>query len=375
MRGGERVLEQILKVFPDADIFTHVLDLDSVSEQIRSYRIEQSFVSRLPGARKHYQKYLSFMPRALEEFDLSEYDLVISSESGPAKGVLVPPKALHVCYCHTPMRYLYDHYPRYRNMLGPVQRMYFSHLAHRLRQWDFASAARIDAIFANSSFTADRIRRFWGREARVVYPPVDLSTYAPGPGEPGDYYLAASELVAYKQIDRVIEAFRGFDRRLIVAGGGEKIAEYRRTAPPNVDLRGRVTQDELRALYRGAKALIFPGEEDFGIVPLEAMACGTPVIAYGSGGALETVVSGRTGLHFSQPTTEGIRSAILEFERRQFDSRVIAEHAKTFSNEVFRDQFTKAVEEAFAARSRVAPSRPALRLHGSGTVVNQSCAD
>jgi glycosyltransferase involved in cell wall biosynthesis len=352
MRGGERVLEQILYCFPGADIYTHVADPAALSDVIRARPIQESFIARLPGARRHYQKYLGFMPRALEEFDLSGYDLVISSESGPAKGVIAPPTALHLCYCHTPMRYLYDHYPQYRATLSPPARFYFSHLCHRLRQWDYASAARVDAFVANSSFTAERIRRVWRREASVVHPPADLDAFSTGPGTAGDYYLAVSELVAYKRVDLAIEAFRGLDRRLIVVGDGETRAALEKAAPPNVEFRGRVPGETLRDLYRGARALVFPGEEDFGIVPLEAMACGTPVIAYGAGGVLDTVRDKLTGLYFDNQAPEGLRHAIAQFETMTFNSALIADHARGFSNAAFRSNFARAVDEALSVQGK-----------------------
>ena len=356
MRGGERVLEQILQCYPDADLFTHVLDPARVSDQIRAHKITESFVGRLPGAKRHYQKYLGFMPRALEEVDLSGYDLIISSESGPAKGVLAPPSALHLCYCHTPMRYIYDYYPQYRAGLGPLRRTYFSHLAHRMRQWDHDSAVRIDHIVANSNFTASRIRRFWGREADILHPPVDLDTFSPGLVRDGSYYLAVSELVRYKRIDLLIEAFRDFGRRLVIVGDGEERQALMRNAPPNVEFRGRVGSDELRELYQGARAFVFPGEEDFGITPIEAMACGAPVIAYGSGGVLDSVQQGRTGLFFDEQTPAALRAAVERFETQSFDSNAMVARARGFSNEAFRDGFRRAVETAERNRRVLQPT-------------------
>ncbi|UYV35716.1 glycosyltransferase [Rhodobacteraceae bacterium D3-12] len=284
MRGGERVLEELIRLYPDADIFTHVADRENLSDLISSRPITESLVARLPAAKKHYQKYLGLMPRALEEFDLSGYDLVVSSESGPAKGVIVPPGTPHVCYVHTPMRYIWDHYPAYKKELGPLLRMYFSRLAHRLRIWDVTSAARVDHFVANSSFVAERIKRFYRRDAVVVHPPVDLDAYQlPSGASKRDAYLFVSQLVPYKRADLVVEAFRGIEQSLVVVGDGSQRAELERDLPSNVALLGKVPGKELTRLYQNARALIFPAEEDFGIVPLEAMACGTPVLAYGRG--------------------------------------------------------------------------------------------
>lgn len=350
MRGGERVLEQILSCYPNADLYTHVIDPSAVSEIIRDRKVVETFVGRLPGAQRHYQKYLGFMPRALEELDLTSYDLVISSESGPAKGVIAGPNALHICYCHTPMRYLYDHYPEYKAQIGPIKRMYFSHLCHRLRQWDFISAGRVDNFIANSSFVAARIKRVYGRSSEVIHPPVDLDAFQPVATPSRDYYLCVSELVQYKRIDLAIEAMRGLDTRLLVVGDGEQAKELRRNAPSNVEFLGRVNMEKLRFLYANARALIFPGEEDFGIVPVEAMASGTPIVALGSGGARDSVLEGVTGVFFEERSVASIRDALRSFEAMRFDTGQIIEHARGFSATRFRESFINIVERSMTAR-------------------------
>lgn len=356
MRGGERVLEELLHLYPDADIFTHVADPARLSDLINGRPITESFIARLPGARKHYQKYLALMPRALEELDLTGYDLVISSESGPAKGVIVPPGAAHVCYTHTPMRYIWDHYGAYSRQLGRIGRMYFSHLAHRLRIWDVSTAARVDRFVANSNFVASRIQRYYNRGADVVHPPVDLDAYQLAqPPRTREHYLFVSELVPYKRADLVIEAFRGQDRKLLVVGDGSHRAELEKTLPPNVTLLGRVPFEDLPGLYQGAQALVFPAEEDFGIVPVEAMACGTPVLAYGRGGARDSVLDGRTGLFFDSQTPEAIRDAVSRFEASAagaFDPEDIAAHAAGFGADRFRREFAEVADQALAAVRR-----------------------
>lgn len=352
MRGGERVLEELLACFPDADIFTHVYDPEAASEVIRDRRVRETFIGRLPGARRHYQTYLGLMPRALEELDLRGYDLVISSESGPAKGVIVRPGAAHVCYCHSPMRYLYDHYPDYARTLSWPKRLAFSHLAHRLRQWDLASSARVDRFVANSAFVANRIRRVYRRSAEVVHPPVDTEAFRPAAEpRPRDYYLAVSEFVPYKRLDLAVAAFRGLDRRLVVVGGGEEEARLRAAAPANVSFAGRVSDDRLRELYQGARALVFPAEEDFGLVPVEAIACGCPVIAYASGGACETVAEGRSGTFFAEQSVPSLRGAIDRFETMRFAPEEVAAFAARFSRAAFREGFMRVVEETLAGAS------------------------
>ncbi|WP_226781555.1 glycosyltransferase [Oceaniglobus trochenteri] len=353
MRGGERVLEEMLRLYPEADIFTHVVDRDRISPLLAARPIIETGIARLPGARRHYQKYLSLMPRALEELDMGAYDLVLSSESGPAKGVIARPDATHVCYCHSPMRYIWDHYPAYRAGLGGVKRRVFSHLAHGLRQWDVTSAARVDRFVANSRFVAGRIHRAWGRESVVVHPPVDLEKYGPEPARPRDHYLFVSELVAYKRADLAVEAFRGLDLPLKVVGQGEESARLARDAPPNVEMLGRVGDGALADLYRGARALIFPGEEDFGIVPVEAMACGTPVIAFGRGGALDSVRAGVTGTFFEAQEPAALRAAVTDFDARRsdFDAGIIAAHARGFGAERFRRELAVVIESTRAAQS------------------------
>lgn len=350
MRGGERVVEEILSIFPRAEIFTHVADRDRLSPRILSHPIHETGIADLPGARRHYQRYLPFMPRALEEIDLSGFDLVVSSESGPAKGVIVPPATAHVCYCHSPMRYLYDQYPLYRSGLNAAMRPVFSRIAHRLRQWDYASASRVDTVVANSSFTAARVRRFWGREAQIVHPHANLDLYTTGPLRERRGFVAVSQLVRYKRLDLVVDAFRGRDEHLTVVGDGEERADLERDAPPNVSFAGRVDDEALRDLYRSSEALVFPGEEDFGIVPVEAMACGTPVLAFERGGIRDTVIDGRTGLFFREQSAASIRDALVRFRATPFDADAIAVHARQFSAANFRRRFARICRDAVASK-------------------------
>ncbi|MEL6768368.1 MAG: glycosyltransferase [Pseudomonadota bacterium] len=353
MRGGEAVLEELLRCYPDADIYTHVYDPDRVSARIRERPVTETFVGRLPGARRHHALYLPFMPRALEELDLTGYDLVISSESGPAKGVIAHPDATHVCYCHSPMRYLYDHYPQYRATLGPVKRALFSHLAHRLRQWDVATAARVDHFVANSQFIARRIARVYGREASVVHPPVDLARFGAVSATARDAgYLVVSQLVPYKRVDLAVEAFRRLDLPLTVAGDGPMAERLASEAPAHVRFLGRVDDAALAALYARARALIFPGEEDFGIVPVEAMASGCPVIAYGRGGACDTVLDGQTGVLFHEQTAEALMAAVRRFETMDLPADRVAAGAERFGAARFRAGFEAEVERAMEAKHR-----------------------
>ncbi len=344
MRGGEKVVESLCRMFPQADIFTHCYDPAGVSETIRAHAVTTTFIARLPFARAHYKKYLPLMPYALEGLDLSSYDLILSSESGPAKGVIPPPGAVHVCYCHSPMRYLWDQYHLYRRSAGFMTRAIMPMLAHGLRKWDAVNSMRVDEFVANSRHVARRIGKYYRREAAVVAPPVDVTAFAPcESGEIGDHYLCASELVAYKRVDLAVDAFTRSGRKLVVIGDGEEGPRLRKRAGPNVSFLGKVPFDTLKHHFARCRALIFPGEEDFGIIPVEVMASGRPVIAYGRGGILDTVVDGRTGLLFGEQTVDGLIDAIERFERemeRQLDPSDMVAHAGQFSERAFVDGMT-----------------------------------
>ncbi len=337
MRGGERVLKMLAEMFPQADIFTHVVDPSQISEGLKSHTIKTTFISRMPMARKHYQKYLPFMPRALEELDLSAYDLVISSESGPAKGVVPRPDSFHLCYCHSPMRYIWDLYPQYLAESGFLKRQILPGLAHRLRQWDVTSAARVDAFAANSRFVAKRINKYYRREADIVYPPVATEAFEAEPiRAPGDYYLAAGEFVGYKRFDIAVDAFTKMGKKLVVIGHGEQRKALEKRAGSNVTFLGRVDFATLKQHFGTCRALIFPGEEDFGMIPVEVMAAGRPVIAYGRGGALDTVIEGVSGTHFHDQSVEGLIDAVNRFEAMSFDPAAMRQHARQFGVEPFR---------------------------------------
>lgn len=349
-RGGERVLEEIAALYPQADIFTHVLDRNTLGPPLKSRAIQETAIARLPFARRAYKAYFGLMPRALEALDLSAYDLVISSESGPAQGVIVPPHARHITYCHSPMRYIWDQFSTYRRGLPAPARPVFDHVAHRMRLWDAAAAKRVDRIVANSAFVAGRVRRFWGREASVIHPPVDLSRFTPRQENDGAApYLFVSELTGYKRADLVIEAFCTLERELIIVGDGPDRQRLEAAAPSNVSFKGRLSDTDLAAAYAAARALIFPAEEDFGLVPVEAMAAGRPVIAFGRGGATESVIDGQTGLFFNEQTPEAIRAAITRFEARAWSVSACRARAEDFSTNTFRAAFKSEVDALMAA--------------------------
>ncbi len=329
MRGGERVLERLLRLYPEADIFTHVYDPSAVSAAIRERTVRTTFIQKLPGSLKHYQKYLPLMPMALEELDLRGYDLVISSESGPAKGVIAAPDAMHLCYCHSPMRYLWDHYHDYRRSAGRVARTAMPWMFHGLRTWDVASAARVDRFVANSTFIQKRIMRAYRRESAVVHPPVSVDLFQPSPDVEARY-LWVGQMTPYKRADIAMEAFNELGLPLLMVGEGEMAAEIRRRAKPNITVLSRLNFDQLRQAYARCRALIFTAEEDFGIVPVEAMASGRPVLAYGRGGALDSVVPNQTGLFFEEQTSQSIIEAVQRLEAwlPDFNPQVAIDHAR-----------------------------------------------
>jgi glycosyltransferase involved in cell wall biosynthesis len=353
MRGGEKVIEALCEMYPQADIFTHVYAPESVSDRIRGHKVIPTFINALPRAAKMYKNYLPLMPLALEQLDLRGYDLIISSESGPSKGIIPSSDALHVCYCHTPMRYIWNMYHDYRNSAGRLARLMMPPLTHYLRMWDVTSAARVDSFIANSATVARRIHRYYGANSAVIHPPVDTDAFSiAAPSELADYYLMAGELVSYKRPDLAVRAFNEMKLKLVVIGGGEMLDEIRRLAGPTVTVLGAQPFDVLRQHYARCRALIFPGEEDFGMVPVEAMASGRPVVAFGRGGATETVADGVTGVFFSEQTVEAISSAVRSLAGIEIDSGKIAAHARQFGRDQFFQKMRTHIDQLLAEKAR-----------------------
>ena len=355
LRGGERVLEQLCLLYPDADIFTLVHVPGSTGEIIERHRIKTSFLDRLP--RNLYRRYLPLYPLAIESFDLSGYDLVVSTSHSVAKGCKPGPDAVHVAYIHTPMRYVWDQFDAYfgRGRAGIVTRLAARAVAPMLRRWDVASTRRAHGLIANSRFVAERIRRYWRREVdAVVHPPVDTSRFVPaaeGPA-PEEYALIVSALVPYKRIELAISAFSRLKRPLWIVGDGPERQRLAKAAGPSVRFLGNVGQDQLARLYAGARFFVLPGEEDFGIAAVEAQAAGRPVLALGRGGALETVVDGRTGVFFDQPTVESLLLGIAAIDRLQPDPIGIHEEARRFDVARFGPELKRAIESCLARARR-----------------------
>jgi glycosyltransferase involved in cell wall biosynthesis len=347
MRGGERVLERLIHLYPQADIFTHVYAADAMSTTIKARPVYTSFIQKLPGARRHYQKYLPLMPMALEGLNLRGYDLVISSESGPAKGVIAAPDALHICYTHSPMRYLWDHYHDYHASAGRLTRLMMPPLFNYLRQWDTSSAARVDHFVANSNFIKQRIARAWRRDADVVHPPVATHEFGIA-AEVSAQYLWVGQMIAYKRPDIVVEAFNRLGLPLLMVGDGEMAVAIEKRAGPNITIKRRLDFTQLKQAYATCKALVFAAEEDFGIVPVEANASGRPVIAFGRGGINDSIIPEQTGLFFGEQSADAIVEAVEAFEHwlPHFDPALAVKNASRFAPEVFDAGFLAAVRKA-----------------------------
>ena len=344
MRGGEKVLEALCRLLPDADIFTLFYDPAQVSECIRSHRISTSFLNPY---RRHYRSLLPLMPMALEHLDLRGYDLVISNESGPAKGVLTSSQTRHICYCHSPMRYLWDLYPAYLHewSSSPLKKLVMIPLTNYLRLWDYASAARVDEFVASSKNGQARIRKAYRRESRLIYPPVDVESFFCS--APEDYYLIVSELVAYKRIADAVQCFTRTGRHLKIVGDGPEYKKLRSMAGATVEFCGRVGEGELRRLYAHSRALLMPGEEDFGIVAVEAIASGKALIGLARGGLLEIAPAycPHAAFLYDEPGAEQLNSAIERFEEEEpmITTGAIQASALRFSEDHFRKQMGRLI--------------------------------
>jgi len=342
--GSERVVEQMLNLFPQADLYAQVEFLpDDLKGFIQNKKVTTSFIQKLPKAKTKYRSYLPLMPLAVEQFDLSEYDLIISSSHAVAKGVITGPDQLHICMCYSPMRYAWDlthQYLKESGLTKGLKSWLARYILHRIRMWDYRTANGVDQFIAISDYIARRIRKVYRRESTVIYPPVDVRNFSLQT-EKEDFYVAASRMVPYKKIDIIVEAFAKMtDKKLIVIGDGPELTKIRSKASDNIEFLGFQPTPVLRDYLQRAKAFVFAAEEDFGIIPIEAQACGTPVIAYARGGAQETVIDGITGLFFGRQTANSVIDAIRRFElNRWFEPKKIRANAERFSIERFGRNF------------------------------------
>lgn len=349
--GAERVLLALHSLFPQAPIFTLFHDPKATHPELREADIRPSSLNRKPFAPKYYQWYLPFMPHAVEAFDLSEFDLIISNSSSFGKGAIASPHALHIGYCHTPTRFLWQERIGYVNDLPQPAfiKRFLPHFLHSLRQWDRLAAERPDILFTNSKISASRIKRYYQREARVLYPPVDVAS-TPLATSKGEGWLAGGRLVAYKRFDLIVRAFAKLNIPLTIFGDGPELERLKKIAGRNTRFLGRVDEQTKIELYQRCQGFIHPQVEDFGITAVEAMAAGKPVIAYKHGGAQETVIPGVTGVHLEVQCWEDIAETVRRFDIYSFDPKVIRAHAEQFSRARFLDEMKKAIDEACIAR-------------------------
>jgi glycosyltransferase involved in cell wall biosynthesis len=356
MRGGEKVLEVLCELYPRADIHTLVHVPGSVSPLIEAHRIRTSLLQHAPFAWRYYRQYLPLFPILIEQFVLDGYDLVISSSHCVAKSAVTAGRTRHICYCHTPMRYAWEQFEAYfgRARVGRLRAAALRPALAAMARWDRATAGRPHAYLTNSQHVASRIRRYYNREATVVYPPIDTAFYHPDGTVPREYALVVSALVPYKRVERAIEACRLARLSLKIVGSGPELKRLRRIAGDGVEFLGAATNETIRDLYRGAAVVVMPGEEDFGIVPLEAQACGRPVVALGRGGALETIVDGVTGILVTDESAEALADGLRRATSRRFDSWAIREHAVPFGRERFAAQMQAQIGAFLAGRPAAA---------------------
>ncbi len=345
--GAERVLEALHALYPDAPVYTSIYDPDAMPASYRTWDIRTSFMQHLPRWKKHFRRYFFLYPSAFEHFDLSQYDVIISSSSAYAKGIIPPPGALHICYSHTPMRFAWrTHDYLEREAIGGVQALILPILLTYVRLWDVTTAARVDAFVVNSQEVASRIRRYYNRPAMVIPPPVDLPPYQEREAE--DFYLAGGRLIPYKRLSIAVEAFNALGLPLTIFGEGRDRAHLEAQAASNITFVGWVDEQQRSDLFARCRAFIFPGEEDFGITPVEAMAAGRPVIAYAAGGALETIIDGTTGRFFYQQHAAALAAAVATSRCDTYNAQVIRHHAEHFEKAVFIDRMKTCIEEHIA---------------------------
>jgi glycosyltransferase involved in cell wall biosynthesis len=355
-RGSERVLLELARMFPDAVIYVSVLDRSKLPAELAKRDIRTTYIQRLPFAKRWYQKYLPLMPKAYEELNLNDYDLIISSSHACAKGIIPPPHATHVCYCYTPMRYAWSGYLEYKSSLSShLMKWVMSHFMHRLRQWDVSTASRVDQFIACSTEIQRRVKRYYRRDSVVVFPPVEVGKSDSKLGNSSSaqklldqlsgrpYYLSLGRLVPYKRIDIAVDACTRLNRDLVVAGSGSKLNELRKRAGPTIHFIEDFTDDDATLLYSSCEAFLFPGMEDFGITVVEAQSHGKPVIAYGYGGVEDTVLENKTGILFYEQTSDAMVKAILELEDTEFKTDDIVAHANNFSSSAFQSKILEIV--------------------------------
>lgn len=353
--GAERVLERLLAIIPDAELYTLFYIPGAVPDSIESRLKGVSFLQGLPGLKSRYGRYLPLFPKAVESLPLSGYDLVVSSSYCVAKGAVTDRNSRHLCYCHTPMRYVWHQQNLYESRLGGMGRLAFRITAKRLRSWDVRTSSRPDRYLTNSLSVSKRVKEYYHRNADVVHPPIDTDFFKPADHDrPGDYYLAVGALVPYRNLDTAVAAFTRMRRRLLVAGDGPEMGKLRKMAGPTVELLGWQGRDSLLRLYRGCRALVSPGEEDFGMASAEAQACGRPVVALGRGGAVETVADGATGVLYPEDSVDALIGGMGSLDGMRLNPREIRANAERFSADTFDQKISSAIKSMMGGREDAA---------------------
>lgn len=346
MGGAENVIINFKQVYKKAPIYTLVYNEKNLDKELQNIKVRTSFLQNIKDARINHQKYFPLMPVAWEQFDFNKYDIVLSSSSSCAKGIITSPNTLHICYCHSPMRYGWEFYYEYKNEVGKIKRAILPYFMNYMRMWDVASSNRVDYFIANSQNVANRIWKHYRREADVIHPPVKCDYFSISDVDE-EYFLIVSRLVPYKKVDLAVKAFNELNLPLVVIGGGSQYEYLKSIANSNVKILGRRDNKTIKEYYSKCRAFIFPGEEDFGITPLEAQASGRPVIAFGKGGALETVIDGQTGMFFKEQTVVSLIEAINNFSKITFDKRLIRKHALNFDERIFQHKIKKVINKRY----------------------------
>jgi glycosyltransferase involved in cell wall biosynthesis len=350
--GGEMVVKALNEIWDDFDLFSLVDSFDDKKrdEILNGKKVITSFIQKIPTAKKNHRKFLQLYPQAIEQLDVSKYDLIISSSSSIAKGVLSHTNQLHICYCHSPARYawdLYQHYLLEAGLTKGLKSLYAKYVLHKFRLWDVISSNRVDYFIANSNNIAKRIKKIYNKDSEVIYPPIDTEFFSYYEHK-DEFYLAASRMVPYKKIDLIVETFNQMpDKKLVVIGDGPDFKRIKNIAKNNIELKGFVSSEVLKFYLQRAKGFVFAADEDFGILPVEAQSCGTPVIAFGKGGALETIIPGETGVFFKDHNVESLKNALEEFSEKEFNYKKIRDHALNFSKEKFKNKIKKFVLEKY----------------------------
>lgn len=348
MGGAERVVINFKQIYKNAPIYTTIYNPDNLDDELKNIDVRTSFLQNKKKAKINHQRYFPYMPMAFESFDLNEYEVVLSSSSSCAKGVITNPNTMHICYCHSPMRYGWEFYYEYadKSDMKKIKKDSLKYFMNYMKIWDQVSSNRVDYFIANSENVAKRIWKHYRRESVVIHPPVRCKLFNISESNE-DYFLIVSRLVEYKRVDLAVKAFNELGLPLIIIGSGSELDNLKTIAKDNIRFLGRQPDEVIKDYYSKCRAFIFPGEEDFGITPLEAQASGRPVIAYGKGGALETVVDGKTGVFFNEQTVESIKEAIKKFQMMNFDKSQIRKHAMKFDEEIFKEKISSYVMSSY----------------------------